>query len=84
MKEILRLDDIVFSGYLLGKVEDEKDYYAPANGIVQAHHKRWHFEYPDEDEGDHLTFDLADWFLKGRSYPLTNISRDATSLVPIQ
>lgn len=60
---------------LFSKVEDEKNYYRPTDGIVRMRHENWWLEdlkNLETDTGGNLIDGLTDWVLKDRFYPFLN------------
>ena len=82
MKEILELEDIYVHGTLEGKIEDEQDYpsindvdddeAADDEGSTDAANdvEKWWLGAPDLEPDYSLSHGIADWFLRGKAYPL--------------
>ncbi len=77
MKEVLKLEDILIYGRIVGKIEDEEDYpstgdtndgegYSGADPDLEL----WWLGDPRTEPGYSLSHGIADWFLHGKPYPL--------------
>ena len=82
MKDILELEDIYVHGALKGRIEDKEDYPSiddagaseagdgEAVSDVDDDVENWWLGDPDWEPDYSLSHGIADWFLRGKAYPL--------------